>query len=68
MMTKKAKTLMCPWTFNQDPRGTNSTSFYMCVTEKCMAWEDDGYVPMPEDNSVKLFMGHCKLIDGEASR
>lgn len=62
MNTEKAKTLVCPWTFNQNG---STRRGYECATTLCMAWEEDGYLPMPEDPTIKIFLGHCKLIDKE---
>ena len=58
-MKEKAKTLMCP--FQQ-----SETTTILCITSSCMAWEDDGHYLMPEDKTVKIYVGHCKLIDKEA--
>ena len=59
MNIEKAKTLMCPFTFNQDQKNAN----YKCSTVSCMAWEDDGFVSNPKE-ALKIILGHCKLIDG----
>lgn len=62
MNTEKAKTLMCPWTFNQNPKDVSSEKGYMCIAVACIAWEEDGFVFAPHDNTIKIYMGHCRLI------
>ena len=62
MNIEKANTLLCPFTFNQNPISASSEKCYLCVTTRCIAWEEDGFVLAPHDNSFKIYMGHCKLI------
>ena len=65
MTKEKAKTLMCPWTFNQNPKHILDNSSYMCVADKCMAWVDTGYITVSEND--KEVLGYCKLLGQEES-
>ena len=58
MNTEAAKHLMCP--FQQ-----SETTTIKCITSSCMAWEGDGFVFAPHDKTIKIYLGHCKLIDKE---
>jgi hypothetical protein len=60
MNKSKAETLVCP--FQQ-----TETDFVKCIVTRCMAWVETGYSLMPEDKSVKIYSGYCKLLGQEES-